>query len=148
MWILSFLPEWVFHLLLVAGALGTIAGFVLGMIPVVKQYIIPIRVISIVVLSLALYLEGGLADNKEWELRVKELEAKVAQAEAKSAEENVKIIEKVVKKTEYITRRGQDVVQYVDREVTKYDVKFAPGGICEIPKEFVVAHNKAAEPVK
>jgi hypothetical protein len=148
MWILSFLPEWVFHLLLVAGSLGTIAGFVFGMIPVVKQYIIPIRVISLVVLSLALYLEGGLADNKEWELRVKELEAKVAQAEAKSAEENVKIIEKVVKKTEYITRRGQDVVQYVDREVTKYDVKFAPGGICEIPKEFVIAHNKAAEPVK
>lgn len=148
MWILSFLPEWAFHLLLIAGVLGTIAGFVLGMVPVIKQYIIPIRVISLIVLSLALYLEGGLADNKEWELRVKEMEAKVAQAEAMASKENVKIVEKVVKKTEYITRRGQDVIQYVDREIVKYDVKFAPGGICEIPKEFIIAHNKAAEPVK
>ena len=55
MWILSFLPEWAFHLLLIAGVLGTIAGFVLGMVPVIKQYIIPIRVISLIVLSLALY---------------------------------------------------------------------------------------------
>jgi uncharacterized membrane protein len=148
MWILSFLPEWAFHLLLIAGVLGTIAGFVLGMVPVIKQYIIPIRVISLIVLSLALYLEGGLADNKEWELRVKEMEAKVAQAEAMASKENVKIVEKVVKKTEYITRRGQDVIQYVDREIVKYDTKFAPGGICEIPKEFIIAHNKAAEPVK
>lgn len=148
MWILSFLPEWVFHILLIAGVLGTIAGFVLGMIPIVKQYIIPIRVISLIVLSLALYLEGGLADNKEWELRVKEMEAKVAQAEAMASKENVKIVEKVVKKTEYITRRGQDVIQYVDREIVKYDTKFAPGGMCEIPKEFIIAHNKAAEPVK
>lgn len=148
MWILSFLPEWVFHLLLIVGVLGTIAGFVLGMIPIVKQYIIPIRVISLIVLSLALYLEGGLADNKEWELRVKEMEAKVAEAEAKASQQNVKIVEKVVKKTEYITRRGQDVIQYVDREIVKYDTKFAPGGICEIPKEFIIAHNKAAEPVK
>jgi uncharacterized membrane protein len=101
MWILSFLPEWAFHLLLIAGVLGTIAGFVLGMVPVIKQYIIPIRVISLIVLSLALYLEGGLADNKEWELRVKEMEAKVAQAEAMASKENVKIVEKVVKKTEY-----------------------------------------------
>ena len=148
MWILSFLPEWAFHLLLIAGVLGTIAGFVLGMVPVIKQYIIPIRVISLIVLSLALYLEGGLADNKEWELRVKEMEAKVAQAEAMASKENVKIVEKVVKKTEYITRRGQDVIQYVDREIVKHDTKFAPGGICEIPKEFIIAHNKAAEPVK
>jgi uncharacterized membrane protein len=148
MWILSFLPEWAFHLLLIAGVLGTIAGFVLGMVPVIKQYIIPIRVISLIVLSLALYLEGGLADNKEWELRVKEMEAKVAQAEAMASKENVKIVEKVVKKTEYITRRGQDVIQYVDREIVKYDTKFAPGGMCEIPKEFIIAHNKAAEPVK
>jgi hypothetical protein len=76
------------------------------------------------------------------------METKVAEAEAKAAIENTKIVEKVVKKTEYITRRGQDIVQYVDREVVKYDTKFAPGGICEIPKEFIVAHNKAAEPVK
>ncbi len=121
MWILSVLPDWVFHLMLLAGVLGTVAGFVLGMVPAVKQYVLPIRVISLLVLSLALYLEGGLADYKAWELKVKEVEAKLAEAEAKSAKENVKIVEKVVKKTEYITRQGREVVKYIDREIVKYD---------------------------
>jgi hypothetical protein len=148
MWILSVLPDWVFHLMLLAGVLGTVAGFVLGMVPAVKQYVLPIRVISLLVLSLALYLEGGLADYKAWELKVKEVEAKLAEAEAKSAKENVKIVEKVVKKTEYITRQGREVVKYIDREIVKYDTKFAPGGQCEIPKEFIKAHNDAAEAPK
>jgi hypothetical protein len=76
------------------------------------------------------------------------MEAKVAAAEVQSVKENVKIVEKVVKKTEYITRRGQDIIQYVDREIVKYDTKFAPGGVCEIPKEFIKAHNDAAEAPK
>jgi uncharacterized membrane protein len=142
MWILSFLPEWAFHILLIIGVLGTIAGFVLGMIPIVKQYIIPIRVISLIVLSLALYLEGGLADNKEWELRVKEMEAKVAEAEARSAKENVKIVEKVVTKTQIVRQRGRDIIVEVQRDKIILDQN------CVIPKEFVNIHNKAAEPVK
>jgi uncharacterized membrane protein len=148
MFILSILPEWVFHAMLIVGVLGTLAGFVLGMIPVIKTYIIPIRIVSLLVLSLALYLEGGLADYKAWELKVKEVEAKLAEAEAKSAQENVKIVEKVVVKTQIVKKRGADVIKYVDREIVKYDEKFAKGGICEIPKEFIKAHNDAAEQPK
>lgn len=83
--------------------------------------------------------------EETWRERVAEVEAKLKVAEAQSAKENVKIVERVVKKTEYITRRGQDIVQYVDREIAKYDTKFAPGGQCEIPREFIQAHNRAAE---
>lgn len=148
MFILSILPEWVFHAITIAGVLGTIVGFVLGMIPVIKTYIIPIRVISLLLLSFGLYLEGGLADYKVWEARVKEVEAKLAQAEVQSAKENTKIVTKVITKTQIVKTRGQDIVRYVDREIVKYDEKFAKGGICEIPQEFIKAHNDAAEAVK
>jgi hypothetical protein len=77
------------------------------------------------------------------------MEAKVAQAEAQSAQENVKIVEKIVTKTQIVKERGQDIIRYVDREVVKYDTKFAPGGQCELPKEFIKALNDAAEaPIK
>ena len=148
MWIISFLPDWVFHLMLAAGVLGTIVGFVLGMVPAVKQYVLPIRVISLLVLSLALYLEGGLADYNAWQLKVKEVEAKLAEAELKSAKENTKIVTKVITKTQVVRTRGEDIIRYVDREIIKYDTKFAPGGQCEIPKEFIKAHNDAAEAPK
>ena len=148
MWILSFMPEWAFHLMLGIGVLGTVAGFVLGMIPFIRQYVIPIRIISLLILILAVYLEGGLADNKIWEARVKEMEVKVAKAEAESAKENVKIVEKIVRKTQIVRIRGEDIVKYVEKEVVKYDEKFATGGQCELPKEFIKAVNDAAEEPK
>jgi hypothetical protein len=144
MWIIQHLPEWVFHFIFAAGVLGTIAGFVLSMIPVIKKYGIPIKVISLLVLALGVYLEGALSDNKEWELRVKEMEAKLAEAQAESAKENVKIVEKIVYKDRVIKEQGMIVKQYIDREVVKYDTKFLPGGECEIPKEVIKALNASA----
>jgi hypothetical protein len=148
MWIISFLPDWVFHAITFVGVLGTVAGFVLGMIPIIKTYIIPVRVISILLLSLGLYLEGGLADYAVWEAKVKEVEAKLAEAELKSAKENTKIVTKVITKTQIVRTRGETITKYIDREIIKYDTKFAPGEICEIPKEFIKAHNDSAEQSK
>jgi len=148
MWIINFLPDWVFHTIFAIGVVGTIAGFLLGFIPFIKRYSIVIQICSILILVLGVFLEGAMTDNKEWVIRVKEMEAKVAAAEAKSQKVNVEIIEKVVKKTEYIKLRGQEIIKYVDRDIVKYDTKFAPGGICEIPKEFITLHNKAAEAPK
>ena len=95
-----------------------------------------------------LYFEGGLQNELSWRAKVAEMEQKVAAAEEKSKEENVKIVTKVVKKTEVVRERGQEVIKYVDREVTKYDTKFLPGGQCEIPKEFIKSLNDAAEQAK
>ena len=145
MWILSILPNWVIHAFLFAGLLGTIAGFVLGMIPVIKQYIIPIRIISLVVLSISLFLEGGLSENQAWELRVKEMEAKVAKAEAISATENTKLLEKVVTKTQYVKGKTEYITSYLDREVVKNSevIKFIEQ--CPaIPQAILKSHNEAA----
>ena len=77
--------------------------------------------------------------EQTWRERVAEVEAKLKVAEEQSAKENTRIETRVVRKTEYIKTRGQDIVQYVDREVTKYD------NTCVIPKPFIEAHNRAAE---
>ena len=73
MWIINWLPEFVVHLIFLAGVVGTIAGFVLGFIPFVSKYKLPIQIISLLLLSLGVYLEGGLAEKHKWELRVKEM---------------------------------------------------------------------------
>jgi len=148
MWILKFLPDWIFYAILVAGLLGLLLTYVMKFIPFVYMYRTPIQVGSILAIVIGTYMAGAISNEEAWQARVKEMEDKVAAATVQSNEENVKIVEKLVKKTEYITRRGQDIVQYVDREIVKYDTKFAPGGICEIPKEFIEAHNRAAEAPK
>jgi len=145
MLIISFLPNWVFHLLLTAGILGTIAGFVLGMIPLIQKYIFPIRIISILLLSFSLYIEGGLSNEESWQLKVKEVEAKLAQKEAQSQAENVKIIEKVITKTEYIKTKGQDIIRYLDKEVIKDNEVIKYVETCPaIPQVILKSVNEAA----
>jgi acetyl-CoA carboxylase alpha subunit len=110
------------------------------------------------VLVLGVYLEGGLADYKEWQLKVAEMEAKIAQAEAKSSEKNVEIQEKIVEKTKVVREKGRDIIKYVDRWNTKEVIKEVEGPErirreevikyienCPVPKEFVDIHNQAAE---
>lgn len=149
MWILSVLPDWVFHSITLAGIVGIIAGFLLAFIPLINRYKFPIQVISMILLTFGIFMEGAMLNEQAWNLRVAEIEKKLAEAEALSAKENTKIVEKIVTKKEYIKTRGRNITQYIDREITKYDEKFAVGGQCEIPKEFIKAHNDAAkEPSK
>lgn len=133
---------WIVNLLLLAGVALTAAAFFIRSIPVINQYRIPAQVLGIALLVVGVYLRGGLAVEQTWRERVAELEAQIVVAQAASKNANVKIETRVLKKTEYITRRGQDIVQYVDREVVKYD------NTCVIPDPFIQAHNRAAEPVK
>ena len=83
-----------------------------------------------------------------WRERVAEVEAKLKIAQEQSAKENTRIETRVVNRTKLIRERGQEITKYVDREVVKYDTKFMPGGICEIPQEFIKAHNDATEAPK
>ena len=138
MWIINWLPEFVFHLIFLAGIVGTIAGFVLGFIPFVGKYKFPIQIISMLLLSFGVYIEGGIAEKHKWELRVKEMEVKVAQAQAKSAIVNTEIVEKVITKTNTIKLQGQKITEYIERVVTVYD------NTCKIPDVGIKAHNLAA----
>jgi len=144
MWIFEWLPDAVTHIIFLVGAVGIFAGFVLTFIPFVKQYKLAIQISSLFIFALGVYLEGGLADNKEWTARVKELESKLAVAEEKSKTENVKIEEKIVTKTQVVKQKGKDIIQYVDREVVKHNdvIKYVEN--CPVPKTIIDVHNQAA----
>jgi uncharacterized membrane protein len=138
MWILNFLPDWIFYALFFIGIVGLLATFVMKFIPFVYVYKTPIQIVSIILIAIGTYMSGAISNNEKWEAKVKELEIKLAGAEVAAAKVNTEIVEKVVVKREYYKERGKDVIQYIDREVVKYDER------CVIPKEFVEAHNNAA----
>ena len=158
MWILTIMPEWVTHLIFVTGLVGIIAGFVLGFIPFIKQYIIPIKIISLIIFALGVYLEGGLADHKEWELKVKEAEAKVAKAEAEAAKLNTELQAAISDKGVAIKEKGETIIKYVDRYKNREILKTVEGPErikieevikyvenCPVPKELLEIHNNAAK---
>jgi uncharacterized membrane protein (DUF106 family) len=145
MWILSILPDAAIHTIFGLGILGTIAGFVLGFLMFMRPYRLAVQICSLILLTFGVYLEGGLADYKEWELKVKEMEAKVAQAEAQSANKNTEIQEKVVEKTKVIREKGRDIIKYIDKEIVKKEEVIKYIEHCPVPKDIVDLHNQAAE---
>ena len=138
MWILNWLPDFVFHLILIVGVLALLTGWALRMVPVVAKYSLPIQVAGVLLTILGVWYEGGIAKDAEWKARVAELETKVAQAEVKSATVNTKVVTKVVTKTQVIKEKGDEVVRYIDREVAKYDAE------CKIPLVAIKAHDASA----
>lgn len=144
MWILKWLPFWIFYATFFIGLLGFIATYLLRFIPIPAIYLYktPIQIVSVILMVIGVYMSGAISNEEAWLAKVKDLEVKVAEAEAKSQQVNVQVVEKVVTKTQVVREKGKDIVQYVDREVVKYDSK------CEIPKEAVSAVNQAAEGVK
>ena len=140
MWILNFLPDWIFYGIFLVGVIGFTATYLLKYIPIpmIYMYRKPIQIFSLLAIVFGTFMSGAIYDNEAWEARVKEMEAKVAKAEEQSKEANTIIESKVEKAKEKIVQKQVVVKQYIDREVVKYD------NTCVIPKEFVEVHNKAA----
>ena len=146
LWMLNLLPDWIFYLILATGTIGLFLLRFTTFLPLIyRTAITPVLFLFVV---FGIFMSGSIYASKDWIARVKEMEAKVSIVEQQSKKENVKIITKIVKKTEVVKERGQEIIRYVDREVTKYDTKFLPGGECEIPKEFIKSMNDAAEKPK
>ena len=140
MWILSWLPNWIFYGMVLIGVIGFAATYLFKYIPVpfIYMYRKPIQIGSMLAIIFGTFMSGAIYDNEAWEIRVKEMEAKVAKAEQQSKEANTVIESKVEKAKEKIVQKQIVVKQYIDREIVKYD------NTCVIPKEFVEVHNKAA----
>lgn len=158
MWIIEYLPEIVVHIIFIVGVLGVIAGFLLGFIPAIKPYKLAIQIVALIVLSLGIYLEGGLEESRLWKARVAELEIKVKESETKSAEVNTVFQDRVVTQTKIVKERADAVIKYVDRWNTKEVIKEVEGPErikreevvkfverCSLPQDVVDTHNRAVE---
>ncbi|CAB5218780.1 hypothetical protein UFOVP218_147 [uncultured Caudovirales phage] len=139
MWILHFLPNWIFNLLFFLAIVGYLVSKTVRLVPMLGTYATLIKYGSIGLIFFSTYMMGGIADNEAWLKRVKEMEAKVATLEQKSQETNVKIVEKIVTKQVAVQAKQVETIKYVDREIVKYDQT------CKIPQEVVHAVNEAAK---
>jgi len=138
MWILKWLPNWIFYAILLAGIAGYLATYFMKFIPFVYVYRSTIQVASVIAIVLGTYMAGAISNEEAWLLRVAEMQAKVDAAAVESSRENNKIDNAIADKQQQIREKQVIVKQYIDREVTKYDAD------CKIPTEFISIINKAA----
>ena len=139
MWILDLLPFWIFHLILAAGVVGTFAAFLLGNIPFISKYALPLKIISLFVVVCGLYMEGGISNQERWEAKVAEAKLEMAKKETASAEASTKVVTKYVTKVEIVKEKGDAIIKEVPKYITKND-----DAQCVIPNGFVLLHDSAS----
>ena len=137
MWILKFLPDFVFHLIFIVGLLGLGASFVLKFVPFFVQYRVVIQVVASIMIAIGLYMEGAISDNTAWVDRVHQMEKKVAEAEAKSADANTRLVTELAKNREKIAANQQAVKQAIQQNIQAINRQ------CKLTDVSVEMYNKA-----
>ena len=139
MWILNFLPNIVFHLILLIGVLGIAVSFVFKAVPFISKYHLPILSVSIFLTIIAVWYEGGIAKDAEYQAMINEMKLKVAEAEKQAAEANAKI--------EYVfidrIQKVKDVQVVVQEKIRNVAVNIDDN--CKITVDTVDILNKAAK---
>lgn len=163
-WMIELIPNWFWTLVLWAGVLSVIASYILGKIPFVTQYKIPLRVGGVIATLVGVYFYGVIANEAKWQARVEELQRQVKEAEAEGEAANQKLGQVLDEKKQLAQQKTKEVVKYVDKWRTKEILKEVPVEgpervrveevikyveNCPVPKEFIELHNQgAAKPSK
>jgi hypothetical protein len=137
-WILNFVPDFVFHALLILSLLALAGSFVLDSIPFISANAKAIQLASAVVLAIAIFFEGAISNESVWQARVKELELKVARAETQSAEANSELRNKMAEKNKEIALAQQALKGRIEQNAAQMDA------VCKIPRTAIDILNDAA----
>jgi hypothetical protein len=140
MWILNWLPDWLFHLIVIAGILGLLASTFFGFIPFISKYTLPVKVASIVLLVIGVYFEGGVSNNNAWLEKVHALEKLVAESEAKSAKANTELVSTIAQKNKEIASAQASLKSKIKQFTTILDAE------CKVPVDAISILNEAATP--
>ena len=79
--------------------------------------------------------------DAEYKAEIEQYKLKIEEAKNDSKDANAEVKTQVVTKTKVIKEKGDTVIQYIDREVVKYDTT------CPLPTQAITAHNAAAKNV-
>lgn len=148
MYLLHLLPtafsSKIIFLLLIIGIACVFLSYFSRLLPFIKPYSLIIKIVGAVLIAVSLYLKGGYDLELAYKQKVAELEVKLAKAEAEAAKKNVEIQEKIITKTNVVREKGQNIIEYIDREVVKKEevIKYIEN--CPIPKDIIDSHNAAA----
>ena len=141
MWILQWLPDWIFYAILTLGILGYLVTYLLKFIPIPALFVYrtPIQLLSVLMIVFGVYMAGSIANEQAWKERVAQLEKEYAESQVQSEKINTEVVTKYITKREVVKQKGEEVIRYIDREIVKYNE------VCKLPNEVIKIHNEAAK---
>jgi len=139
MWILSWLPDWIFYVLTLVGITGLVIAFTIGkLIPI--EYQLAVKFISTGACAFGLFMIGAISNEDIWQLKVKEMETAIAKQELAAAEVTHEVITQYVDRVKIVEGKTHEIIKKVPVYITKEsDDK------CTINNGFVSLHDHASK---
>ena len=139
MWILSWLPDWIFYVLTLVGITGLVIAFTIGkLIPI--EYQLAVKFISTGACAFGLFMIGAISNEDIWQLKVKEMETAIAKQELAAAEVTHEVITQYVDRVKIVEGKTHEIIKKVPVYITKEsDDK------CIVNNGFVSLHDYAAK---
>lgn len=136
MFLLSFLPNWIFYILLLLSGVGLFLSSFLANLPFISTYAKPIQIASVIGLVFSVYMCGGISNEEGWQKKVLQQQAEIAQLKQKEAEVSTKVVTKYVDKITVVKEKNNEIAKYINQDA---DAK------CQLPNSFSVLHDAAAK---
>lgn len=138
MWLLTFFPSFLPHVILLLGLLLFLATFFIALYPPAAPYKAAAKVVALILIVFGIYLEGGLAYKNKIDKEVADLKVELAEAQVKGQRVSIQIVDHYITTTKVIREKGNTITKYI--EVNKDRIDAA----CTIPQDVIDAHNAAA----
>ena len=132
MWLINFLPIWIFHITLAFSLVAFIVSIFLN--------IRNILIASTILIAICAYFVGIHSNNDVWEAKVNELQTKVTLAEQISKSQNKEIVTKLVTKIKYVKEVVHGNTEYITEYVTKELDRE-----CKLTDASILLHNSASQ---
>lgn len=131
--LISFIPAWLFELILIAGIFGTTLIILFNpLIPL--QYKLPIQVGSAIAMVISSFFIGMISSDDRWQLEVIKQQAEIQRLETESQKVTTKIVTEYVDRKIYIKDKGHEIIKKVPIYVTKKadDNCTIPNGVIQL----------------
>jgi hypothetical protein len=138
-WLVNFLPEWIFHIVIFLGVSSLIASAILKRLPALYAYSFVTYFAGLVLIVSGVWFEGALTEKANWEEKVKELETRAQVAEAKSQQVNTVIETKIVERVKIVKdtkNANKETAKLIARQLDDR---------CVVPESTVVLINSASQ---
>ena len=112
---------WIINLIILAGAVGLIAGWLGRWIPWFGMYARLLKPLGVVLLVVGVWMRGGYDTEMAWRAKVETLEAKVRESEAKSKAANAELSRSITERNRVIAENRQITQQRLRQNSQQID---------------------------
>lgn len=139
MFILEFLPQWIFYVITLIGMVGMFIAFAFAVI-IPITYRLAIKYLSIALFTFGVFMVGAITNEAAWQIKVLQMQSEIAKQELAAAEITTQVVTKYVDRVQIVKGKTNVIIKKVPEYITK-----ASDAKCVINNGFVELLNAAAK---